>query len=436
MNRQLGSSEYIAWLSDKVGSLNFVTVAHVTGSVNEDVLRTALNLLSQRHPVLKTRITVKEGKPVFVSENVPEIPLQIKERTSDNFWQEETEKEMNHQFAWSKGPLVRVVLLKGSPASDILVTFHHTIGEAASGMFFMLHLLQLIELITKGKTPDTQPFPERPPLEEMLPRSARRIHGLAKTGALIGKQIASIIFQHPQKLPRDGDVFAAHRVAHIIHHVLSPEETTALIDTCRAESTTVHGAVCTAVLKAARARIHSIHPDGPLTISCMSAVNLRKFLEPPLGEEIGFFASMVITSHTIGEDTSFWDLARQVRDNVHQSIEGGDAFVFISLLDKLLKTTNPDDFMKRATAFYPAALLVTNVGRLDMLKEYGPLTVDGLHFTLANKAASEHFNTAVTTFNGKMVINFSYTEPAMSPNHAHELTDDAMKILKSSLHSQ
>lgn len=431
MNRNLGSSEYVAWLSDQVGSLNFVTIAHISGDVDEQVFRTALDVLPQLHPLLKTRIEVCEGRPVFVSDNVPPIPLQVEARLSDDHWLAETEKEMNYQFSWSEGPLVRVMLLKGTNVSDILVTFHHAIGEAESGMYFVRDLLNVVKQITEGNAPDIQSFPERPPLEDLLPKSARDIQGLVKTGALISKQVASIIVQHPQKLPKDGDLFAEDRQAHVIHRMLSPEETESMVTRCREESTTVHGAICAAVLKAAASQMDSYRDGKPVTISCMSAVDLRQFLSPPVGEEVGFYVSMVITAHRIGTDAHFWDVARNVRKAVHQAIGSGEAFVFISLLDKLIKGATPDDFMKRAVKFYPAALLVTNVGRLEISQQYGSLVLEGLHFTLANKAASEHFNTAVVTCGNKLVINFSYTEPTMSPERADTLVDNIMTTLKS-----
>ncbi|MBU7018021.1 MAG: hypothetical protein HXS44_10965 [Theionarchaea archaeon] len=429
MNRKLGSSEYIAWLSDRVGSLNFVTVAHISGDVNEQILRDGLDLLPQYHPLLKTQIDIQEGKPVFVSDHVPDIPLRVEIRHSDEHWHNETEKEMNAQFSSSTGPLVRVVLLKGTPRSDLLVTFHHAIGDAASGLYFVLHLLKIVEQLSRNQNPVIEPFPEHPPVEDLLPESAQHLRGLAKTGALIGKQVMSIVVQHPQKLPKDGDLFAKDRTAHFIHHLFSEEETELLIKKCHSESTTVHGAISAAVLRAVAHQLFNAHDSESATVGCMSAVDLRSFLNPSIGEEIGFYVSMVITAHRIPSDISFWDLARNVRKAVHHSIESGDHFVFISLLDKLLKTTSPEDFMKRALTLYPAALLMTNVGRLDMPEQYGPLNLEGLHFTLANIAASEHFNTAIATFRNRLVINFSYTEPTMSPDRAHSLTDDVIGIL-------
>lgn len=429
MKRKLGSSEYVTWLSDQVGSLNFITVARLSGSVDETILQKALDVLCQRHPLLKTRIDIEEDYPVFVSDNVPHIPLRTEPRRSDDHWISETEKEMNNLFSWSEGPLVRVVLLKGADVSDILVTFHHTIGEAVSGIYFVYHLLTAVEHLTKGDTPEIHVLPERPPVEELLPSTARNIRGLVKTGVLISKQVASILVQHPQKLPKDGDLFAENRRARFIHHAFSPEETESLIKQCREQKTTVHGALCAAVLQAAANQVCSSE-DKPVTIGCMSAVDLRPFLNPPIGEEIGFFVSMVITAHRVGTDT-FWDVARDVRKTVHQSIKKGEHFVFISLLDKLIKNTNPDDFMKRALQLYPAALLMTNVGRLDLPEQYGPVGLEGLHFTLANIAASEHFNTAIATYKNKLVMNFSYTEPTMSPKRAHALVDDVITTLKS-----
>lgn len=429
MNRKLGSSEYVTWLSDQVGSLNFVTVAHLSGAVDEHIVQKALDVLCQCHPLLKTRIEVKENHPVLVSDNVLTIPLRTEPRRGDDHWITETEKEMNNQFLWSKGPLVRVVLLKGAETSDILVTFNHIISEASSGIYFVHHLLTYVAMITRKDTPPLNVLPERPPVEELLPPVARNIRGLVKTGALISKQVASILVQHPQKLPKDGDLFAENRCAHFIHHTLSPEETETLIKECRHHATTVHGAVCAAVLKAAAAQV-SPSDDKPVTLGCMSAVDLRPFLDPPIGEEIGFFASMVITAHRIGNN-SFWDVAQDVKNAVHQSIKKGEHFVFISLLDKLIKNTNPDDFMKRALQLYPAALLMTNVGQLDIPDQYGPIRLEGLHFTLANIAASEHFNTAVATYKDKLVMNFSYTEPTMSSTRAHVLVDTAVTMLKS-----
>ncbi len=437
MNRKLGASERVAWLCDQAGSVNFVVVARVMGLLDEHVLRTALDLLPQRHPILRTRIEVQEGEPVFVSQNVPEIPLRVEVRYSDDHWHTEAEKEIDHSLPWPVGPLIRVTLLKSPHVSDVLITFHHAIGDGTSSIYLVRDLLNLVGQITEGVTSDITSFPERPPVEDLLPKSAHGLNGLVKTIDLLGKQLKTIIFRHPQKLPIDSNTLPYDRRVRIIHGVLSPEETTSLIARCREEDTTVHGAFCAALLKAAAHQIYSMRSDTkPLTIGCMSAIDLRRFLSPPIDEEVGLFISMAITAHHVSEDTKFWDLARDARKAVHQSIENGEPFVFLSLLDRFLANdATPSDLAGLVSKVYPSAMLVTNLGRITIPERYGPLVLQEVHFAAIDKAIAEHFIAAIVTYRNKLVMNFSYVEPTLSHECAAELAEDAMKILRSALHS-
>lgn len=429
MNRKLGAGERVTWLTAQAGSVNFVVIARVAGPVNESVVREALNLLSQRHPLLKTRIKV-EDQPEFTSENVPEIPLRVEARRDDEHWQSEAEKEVNQPLPWSTGPLVKVVLLKGTKVNDLLIAFHHVIGDAMSGIYLVRDLLSMAEHIAGGNTPVVQPLPERPPVEDLLPESAHGVDGQVKTASLLGKQLVNMI-QRPKKLPKDGDSSSKDLRARNIYRVLTPEETERFITRCREESTTVHGAICAAVLKAAANQIHS--PDGkPITISCMSMVDLRQFLNPPIGEEVGFYVSAIITVHRFSTDTEFWDLARSAREAVHQSLEKGEPFVSLSLLNKLApKNITPEGLTRIISRMYPSAVMVTNAGRLDIPEQYGPFALEDLHVAVANTSTPEFFNIALHTYSGKLTMSFFYAEPVVSQTRAAALVEDTMEILQS-----
>lgn len=431
MKRKLGTNERVVWLSTQAGSLNFVNVAHLSNVLDEHVLRKALDLLPQRHPLLKTRIEIQGNELLFNSDAVPQIPLRTEVRCSDDHWYDEAEKEINSPFPCFEGPLVRVVLLRGDKTSDILITFHHIIGDGMSGVYLMRDLLQLAGQITRGITPVVEPFPERPPMEDMLP--ARGMDGLVKTASLIGKQARTILVLRPKKLPKDGEAPKEECRAHIIHQVLSQKETQNLVTRCREESTTVHGALCAALLKASAALICDVtEKERPIPVSFMSTVDLRQFLNPPVGEEVGFFVSLVITGQNVARTTKFWDLARTARDEVYKSIEKGEQFIFISLLDKLFpKGATPTSLTKRASSIYPAALLVTNLGRLTIPEEYGPLFLQKFHMALADTSVPEHFTASVVTYRDELTINFSYTEPTLSEEHANTLVEDTMKALRS-----
>jgi NRPS condensation-like uncharacterized protein len=435
MKRQLGSNERIVYMNIQAGSINFVVVAHLSVHLHQDHVRKALDILCDRHPLLKTRIANQDGMPFFISDGVPPIPLRVVTRQDDTHWIEEAEHEVNTQLPSRTGPMIRAVLLTSPEATDVLVRFHHVIGDGMSGMYLMRDLLDLSEKISRGIEPSVDSMPERPPMEDLLPPDVKGFNDFIKTTSLIGKQLYSITVQHPKKIPRD-DISAGKGLsAHIIHHSFTPEMTGMLVERCRKESATVHGTVCAALLDSVahliwRRNGHS----SPVTVGCMSAVDMRRFLHPPVTEEVGFYASMVITSHRISKNSEFWNLAREVTESVHHSISKGEPFVFVSLLGKLVpQNAPPSDVAKRASEIYPAALLVTNLGRLDIQEDYEPLQCRAIHFAVSNKAVPDFYNTALVTYKGRLFINFSYNNPILSQEHAKALADETVRTLQTSV---
>jgi NRPS condensation-like uncharacterized protein len=350
-------------------------------------------------------------------------------------WIEETEHEFNTVLPSETGPMIRTVLLTSSEATDVLVRFHHVIGDGMSGMYLMRDLLDLSAKISQGINPPLNPLPSRPPIEHLLPPSAKGFSDFIKTSSLIGKQLYNIAIQRPKKIPCDHVSDATPAVTHILHHSCSREFTQSLLEKCREKSATVHGAVCTALLKAVAQYIWKKNSHASsITVGCMSAVDMRRFLDPPVGDEVGLYASMVITSHKISPHAEFWSLSRGVTESIHHSIAKGEPFVFISLLNKLVPpNAPPSDVARRASEIYPAAILVTNLGRLKMEEKYHNLQCKAIHFAVSNKAVPDIYNAALLTHHGKLFINFSYNCPLLSEEHAAAIAHDALHTLQSAI---
>ncbi|MEH2466429.1 condensation domain-containing protein [Nostoc sp.] len=166
MNRLLTASEHLMWLSYNTSPRNVTLSATIKGSFTIDSLTEALAWLQLRHSRLIVKIVINnQNQPQFSLENVPPIPLRVIERQGEEYWCWEMEKELRHPLNWSEEPLLRILLLHSPDVSNLIITFHHCIGDGLSGAYLIQDILQFI-----GE-PDSprELLPDLPSVDEIIP---------------------------------------------------------------------------------------------------------------------------------------------------------------------------------------------------------------------------------------------------------------------------
>lgn len=433
MNRELGISERVVWLLSEAGSNNFVMIAKVKGLLSKSTLRQALLLLQKKHPLLDVHIELEHSIPQFVAANTPEIPLRIVELEHSEDWLQEANAEMNLAFDWEKGPLVRLVWLKGEQEQVLLSTFHHVIGDATAGTYFVRDLLSLTScLMTHAHVEHCVRLPEQPPSDAIIPAQAQGLKGAFQ---VIGGGLRQglMLTKQPKKIPAEQTVPPSAVQTHVIHRSLSPEATSRMVAAAKAEQTSVHGLISAMMLKVVGHKIQAIVPaQAPVTLGCFSAVNLRPLLTPAIGEEMGLYVSGISTFHEAGRDTPTWDLAREVKANLTNLLNRGEAFATLMLQKNLLrKSITPLELAQQANQFFLSATCITNLGCLDIPTEYGSLELQDLHFCVAGNAfPGGGMGLAATTFNGRANLNFLFGVPLMSLETAEAMVNEALETLE------
>ena len=205
---------------------------------------------------------------------------------------------------------------------------------------------------------------------------------------------------------------------------LEKEFTQKLIELCRQEKTTVQGALCAAMLLTVT---HKIRMGSPRKInaSCNSYIDLRRRLEPPIGnKDLSILASFITSMHQITPQISFWDLSRDVSKQIELGLKREDIFKPIVIFKKIIKyyIDNPDSS--------PLTVSVTNVGRVNIPNLYGDLELEEISFVLSNTIFSKIFTVAVTTFQEKMLLNFIASQPSVSQDTIEILANSVIDCLE------
>ncbi|HEY9610165.1 condensation domain-containing protein, partial [Allocoleopsis sp.] len=166
MNRLLKPSEYLMWLSYNNSPNNVTLSATIKGSFTIDLLTEALAWLQLRHSRLRVKIvTNNQNHPQFSLENVPPIPRRVIERQGEEHWCREMVEELRHPLNWSEEPLLRVLLLHSSNISNLIITFHHGIGDGLSGVYLIRDILQFLGELDSHR----ELLPDLPPVDELIP---------------------------------------------------------------------------------------------------------------------------------------------------------------------------------------------------------------------------------------------------------------------------
>ncbi len=353
VKRLLGPEELKLWLFNQRTPFNVVVAARLAGGLEIAALQQAIARLQSSHPLLSARIE-SQGRPRLVTTPALPIPLEVQIRQNDDHWRRVLEQELNRRLPVAAGPLLRITLLHGADASDLILCACHAAADAL-GVF---SLLRDVLTLLAGKA--IAPRTPMPAFEELIPAEA---FGSAEGATLrdqwwrrqTSERLAGVDWDDlAGRLPDVGET-------RVLADELEPETTTALMARCRAEQTTMHGALSASVLLALA--------DGSAEIACAHSVSLRQRLEPPFGDEVGLCLSRVLTRHRIGPGTEFWALAREVRSRITAAIQRGEPF------DRTLETVRLLAPGGRLETGPEAVATMTNPGLIALEPPQGRLSL-------------------------------------------------------------
>ncbi|CAD0004777.1 condensation domain-containing protein [Flavobacterium chungangense] len=376
-NRTLGAFEKTFWLLDQIDSKDFALAAEVEGRESAEAWRLAVNQVQKRHPNLSARIRMDEFKRPFI-EHVDSlvIPLKVIEIDNGFKWEQVVEKELATRFNTEEGPLFRVIVLQKPEDTVLILAANHTLADGSSLMYLFRDLLEAVT----GQIP--QVLAPQKSNDETL--------GLPEDNAVEDNETSTYIFKKLSTV--------SPKVKSI---KFSSEHTSQLIERSRLEQTTVHGAICAAVVIAGRK--HRQEWDDK-KIELISPICTRKALQ--LDDNCG----LNITTHPVyfepEEKQSFWDIARLAKSGLNGTETKEHVENYLVFFRTL--TFNSADIQKMVDTLKEAfnhQIMVTNLvkvkyktdfGKLKLKSVYGPMVRSGKGLEQTIGAISTNGNLCLT----------------------------------------
>ncbi|OUJ70392.1 condensation domain-containing protein [Hymenobacter crusticola] len=382
-NRPLGAFEKTFWLLDQIDSKDFCLAADIAGTQPVEKWRQAIDLVQQRHPNLSVRVTLDElGRPTLQPvENLP-IPLRVVQVEQNYRWEQEVEKELSVRFNTAEGPLLRVVLLQKPDSTVLILAANHTVADGTSLSYLTRDLLLAVtgeELALMEPPVSNDQTLELP--EDLPAQTAEQVLGLNMKTEVV----------HP--------LVSSHR--------FSASTTRTLLERARQENTSVHGALCAAVLLASR----KMRPGWVQTrMELVSPVCTRGALH--LDDNVG----LNITTQSVFFDhqpyMSFWDLARLAKAGL-----GGTSSIdytrgYLSFFGSLVFGHNDIqqmlDALKQAFNHH---IMVTNLVRVRYKTDFGPLKLEALYGPMVRSGKGMEQTIGALTTNGSLCLTNTSDTP-------------------------
>jgi NRPS condensation-like uncharacterized protein len=425
-------------LNRRAGSYNVVTASCIKGPLREELVRQALDLVQRRHPRLNSRIVGALDNLRFETEGTQKIPLRVVNKFYNEQWQDVVVEEMNEKIESSK-VLIRAVLVhihSESNTSYLLTTIHHAITDALSGIRLHSELLTSCNSLASGEQiTHVSSLPVLPSIEELLPESMKGFRGAMKSALFLLRLTLQHLWNQPKTLDVEKDVPLEFRRCGMVHRQLDKNLTQHFVELCRHEKTTIQGALSAAMMLVAAKEIVTKNKTN-VCVSCETYIDLRRRIKPVISDEnLSLMASSVTSFHTIRTKTSmtsfhtlqsrtsFWALARDVKQKLEAELKRGTIFSVVLMSRKIIESalSQPNKV--------PLTVALTNVGQVNIPKNYGLFQLEEISYYPAQAAFGGVFTAAVATFEGKMTLNFMFSEPSISRETMETLVNSVVSSI-------
>jgi hypothetical protein len=427
VERELGSTEGIYWLLDKLYCLNFVVFAELEGRLDPARLQAALSIVQDENPLLRARIEESARGAWFRPVSRRAAPLRP-EVLGLRRWRDEVDHQLHRHFATGHAPLARLLWFKGAGRKSVVaMCFHHAIADGKSGTRVLCDVL-------RRATVDRSPAVHKParPSSQALDLIRQKPPLL---GALQGMRFwmarGRDALRFAQQLPGYDPTPRAQRRVRTLPYVLPAPLLAALLTRARAHGTTVHGALGAAQLCAIHGQFEAA---APRQLALNSLADLRGVLGGGLSEQdLGLYVTTLCTVHAIAARPDFWALARELTDSLAQIIAAGDANLIHGVYPAKQAFTSGESLARMVQAIValaPPSSMLTNIGRVDGV-DLGPdLSLRALAFVVSPPAQHPVCVTA-SSYAGQGFVNLLYDEDKLPRPRARAIGDALLAQLRS-----
>ncbi|MFI8215686.1 condensation domain-containing protein [Streptomyces sp. NPDC085932] len=386
------------------------------GPVDVAALSAAFDATTETHPPLRSRIE-QDGAGHVLRVLGPDERPRLVTRTGDEH--AAYAAELNRPLPVG-GPLSRAVLVSapGGESHLFVLVIDHTITDGHSSIALHNALWDRYRTLVESTAAesDDRELPRWPePVSRLLPPVDD-----ADTAKYLDGRLEEIR-RHPVELvPYDADSEGADGDGHIEVRrlTLDPDLTSRLRMTARATGVSVHALISATLLLTARRRLAG--DAGARTLGCLSPVDLRSRLSPPLPASALVPA---VTTHLqtveVSEASDPLDLARTVHARLGDFLSRGDHVHEMRITPEIPR--NP--LLQLAT------VIATNMGVVP-----GPRLPEGLQAADVRLVpAREHYfpqagrspvMACVVSFEGRLSIEFPHSTACFSPSFMRAFRDE------------
>jgi len=420
--QNMQGAELAVWLASSVLVQNFTASFRIKGDFSAAELHNAASRVREKFPTLSMHVVPKSfGGADFVSNPQLDIPIRIVERETDQTWNEVQTLEMGMPFNMLKEPPVRLVWIKGAGIHELLLVCHHAFADGLAGFIVLRDLLVLLG----NPQQRFASLPLFPPLNAMIPEfpGKWRVTLLARFKARLLK---FLLRMHLVSLKAFS---MAPRIEPAKYFIQTWEwshaDTARVVARCKAESTTVQTALCTAFLRA----FAEFHGDG-WNRRIQNPINLRNRLTQPVGEAFGLYINAIKFNVDCHPERDFWDISREIKTILKRNADDKSVFSELTdgctLMDELVPAVTPGFIAKQLTKM-DYDLSITNLGNLDFPNQFGELEFENIFPSTIGKL--DEVVVCVMTLRGKMTFSMTFTDVKYSEAQIDTIKALALKWL-------
>ena len=419
MKRQLLFPERILYGDGKT-PFNIVFVVKIAGTISYGNLRNALNKVQAKHPLLRSGIKSDDSKIpyFFLNEKVPDIPIRIMERKSDNDWIIASKAAWANVFDTKNGPLMSTSWVRSHDTSELLISLHHCMCDGGALLLIVREVLALLDDPEK----EIGQHDAYTTITDIVPASILKspknlLRAMIISGVVRLALTAAAAFTKPKVLPdREQD--------YLINWKFNRAESAALFKACSAQSVSVNTFLCVAFLDAFK-EIRGAAAHNKITCP----VDIRKFVENIDKDTIFSFGLVLALSADKDPATSFWKRARLLQETVTKKMAAMNPYGFLMTLEKM----HPAVHVMRKVLTYGKVendLMFSNLGRLDIRKHFKSFEIEAVYSPSVIGPFGNPTTIITSTFDNQIDFTFISNEGNLPHTSALAIRDHAIALLQ------